>query len=149
MQNSFTNYADEIKSYLDLELAAVNDSDSYPEPYDVIGQIKNKTTSLTSSLPTLNLTVDISAYRFIRYVPRFIKQPRIVFIDHQQCALQVALSNYGWGFGVAVKFESSKQEDPTPQQIMMGLDYQNRPTPNGKIELSQSYQDFILNIFGL
>lgn len=30
---------DEIKSYVDLELAAINNSDSYPDPYDIIAGI--------------------------------------------------------------------------------------------------------------
>ncbi|CAD8094793.1 unnamed protein product [Paramecium primaurelia] len=149
LQNSFGITVDEIKSYIDLELAAIPDSDSFPDPYDVVAGLQNKTQLLTSRIETLNLSKEVTAQKFTRYVPRFIKQPKLVYIDYQQCAIQLAISNYGWGFAVAVVFESQDQTWPSPYQIMKGLDYQNRPTPNGQIEISDPYQDFILRIHGL
>lgn len=73
---------DEIKSYLDLELAAIPNSESFPDPINVIAQISNKTELLTSRLPELNLTLDITAFTFSRYIPKFVSKPEVVFIDY-------------------------------------------------------------------
>ena len=43
LQNSFGVTVDEIKSYIDFELAAIPNIESFPDPYDVISGLQNKT----------------------------------------------------------------------------------------------------------
>lgn len=77
-----------------------------------------------------------------------MRKPQVVFLDYSICAVSVQLDTFGWVFGVAVAFEGL-QTVPTPQQIASGLDYFNRENPNGRIEVSLRYTDFIVVIEGL
>lgn len=65
-------------------------------------------------LPDLDLKLDPVSVLFKRYKPQFVVRPHIVFLDFRFCALKVQLSNYGYVYMTAVKFESYSDIDNTP-----------------------------------
>lgn len=139
---------EEIFVLMNLQIAASPEFSTYPSPKDLATSLNNKKNQVTARLPDSDPDYKIEAFEFVRYQPSFPSVPVMKAVDDEWATFSGKLDNYGWIFVVCVKRDEIFGV-PTPYQILHGFDSRNIPMPNGNVEITATYTNFVVNVTNL
>ncbi len=140
--------AESTTSLIYLQIMAIPESSVYPSPVDLATLLNARSSMLDSRLTNYDTSYTVTGTAFTRYVPGFPTTPTSYSLDWNWAMIQGSLNNYGWIFVVFIP-AAEDYGKPSPYQIANGLNNYNIQKPSGKVEVSEAYKSFYINVTGL
>jgi len=140
--------ASDISIMMYLQIMAIPESSVYPSPVDLARLLNTRSSMLDSRLTNFDTSYTISGTAFTRYIPGFPTAPTSPSLDWNWAEIGGSLNNYGWIYCVFIK-AAQDYGKPSPYQISNGLNNYNVQNPSGKVEVSEAYKVFSINVTGL
>lgn len=133
---------------IDLQIIATPESSVYLSPKNLALLLNVRNDMLASRLTNFDSTFAITGTEFTRYIPAFPSTPTNPDLGSEWASLTASLNNYGYVFAVFL-VASEDFGKPSPYQILHGFNSKNVKMASGSIEISETYEDFTMNVTGL